>query len=507
MSVLTPILKKALFSPRKTVITDDMKSYTYLELVAGAFFVAKAIKKATDKKHVGILLPTSGAFPIAMMGAWLAGRVIVPLNYLLKPEELDYVVRDSEIDTIITVDKMVEHLQGNKENPLNQQVPGIPDEIKLIDLKKDVKFKGIPPFRCPHRASDKDLAAILYTSGTSGKPKGVMLSHGNLRSNIVSINKHIDFGKNAVFLGVLPQFHSFGLTALTLLPLSCGAKVVYSAKFVPKKIVDLVKKHKPLVMVAVPSMYGALLTVKKAGPEDFSSLKYAVSGGEPLSDAVNQRVKEKFGIQLCEGYGLTETAPVTTWAKPDMYIVHSVGETVPDVQTFIIDDNKNVLGIEAEGEIYISGPNVMQGYFNLPEQTAEVFTEIMVNGQGKVKCFVTGDIGKKDKEGRLYITGRKKEMLIIGGENVFPREIEEVLNLHPSVAASAVIGKHDDMRGEVPVAFIEIVEGASFDAGELRNWCRERLAGYKVPKDMVELESLPRNPTGKIMRRELVLPV
>ncbi len=505
MSVLTPILKKALFSPFRIVVTDDTGTYSYLKLISAAYFLAKQINKTTDQKHIGILLPTSGAFPIAMIASWITGKVIVPLNYLLKPEELDYVINDSQIDTIITLDKMTQFLNDTNKNPLNQKVHGIPDRIKLIDLKK-IKFKGIPPFKFPHKAKPQDLAAILYTSGTSGKPKGVMLSHRNLRSNIQSINKHIPLNKNTKFLGVLPQFHAFGLTALTILPLSLGAQAIYSAKFVPRKIIELIKKHKPTIMIAVPSMYGALLTVKKATPQDLQSIRYLVSGAEPLSDAINQKFKEKFNLQLCEGYGLTETSPVTTWALPQTYKKNTVGITIPDVQTFIIDKNKQILPHDQEGEILIAGPNVMLGYFNLKKQTQEAFTQLQVPNQGNLKCFITGDIGKKDKDGQLYITGRKKEMLIIGGENVFPREIEEVLNQHPSVLASAVIGKKDELRGETPIAFIQTHPDATFDPTALKKCCREKLAGYKIPKEIIHIQELPRNPTGKIMRRELKIP-
>ncbi|MBX2850459.1 MAG: AMP-binding protein, partial [Phycisphaeraceae bacterium] len=182
---------------------------------------------------------------------------------------------------------------------------------------------------------------------------------------------------------------------------------------------------------------------------------------------------------------------------------HAVGKALPGVKNYIVDDGNNVLGPNEPGEILITGPNVMDGYWQLPEQTNEVFVEIDVPNEGNVKCFRTGDIGKLDDDGYLYITGRKKEMLIVGGENVFPREIEEVLNLHPSVKASAVVGKPDDMRGEIPIAFVEIEEDAEFDDKGIRNFVRDKIAQYKVPREIRQVDELPRNPTGKILRREL----
>jgi long-chain acyl-CoA synthetase len=214
-----------------------------------------------------------------------------------------------------------------------------------------------------------------------------------------------------------------------------------------------------------------------------------------LPDAVFEGMKKKFGLVINEGYGLTETAPVSNWCRPDEHRRGSVGMPVTGVTERIVDENGIDLGAGEDGEVRISGPNIMQGYYNLPEETASVFDD-----QG---YFRTGDMGQLDEDGFLYITGRIKEMLIIGGENVFPREIEEVLTKHESVSAAGVVGRADVSRGEVAVAFVELVEGAEFDEQALRSWCRATLASFKVPKSVIHLDALPRNPTGKIMRREL----
>ncbi len=494
MSLLRPILARAIKQPLSIAITDDQRAYTYAKLAGGACFVAREIKQATDAKHVGILLPTSGAFPVTFLGAWLAGKVPVPLNYLLNKDELEYVIRDSDIDTIITSSKMLDFLGGPDV---------IPDGIKILELEK-VSFKGIPPLRFPPNPSDDELAVLLYTSGTSGKPKGVMLSHGNLQSNVLAAVEHAGLTHADTFLGVLPQFHSFGLTVLTLLPLYIGARVVYTARFVPRKIIGLIEKHHPDVFIAVPSMYGALLSVKSASPDSFKSIRLAVCGAEPLSDAIYEAFKDRFNVNLLEGYGLTETSPGCNWSTPDRNKRYSVGPALPGVGNFILDEQNNLLPPNQDGEIILTGPNLMKGYYKLDDKTAEVITEITPPGTSQpVRAFRTGDIGKVDEDGFLYITGRKKEMLIVGGENVFPREIEEVLNTHPSVAASAVIGKQDDMRGEVPIAFVELNEDSEFDEPSIRNHCRDNLAQFKVPKEVHRLDTLPRNPTGKIMRREL----
>ncbi len=494
MSLLRPILKQALKRPRHTAIIDDRRSYNYAQLAAGSLFLAKLIKNATQAKHVGVMLPTSGATPIAVLAAWLAGRVPVPLNYLLSKDELQYVIHDSDIDTIITSTLMLDFIGGREV---------IPEQIRVVELEK-VRFKGVPPLCWPPNPGNDELAVLLYTSGTSGKPKGVMLTHGNLMSNALACIQHANITRADTFLGVLPQFHSFGLTVLTMIPLLIGAKVVYTARFIPRKIVSLIEQYRPDIFVAVPSMYGALLSVKSATADSFSSIRLAVSGAEPLPDATLDAFKERFNLSLLEGYGLTETSPVCNWSTPGRCKRRSVGPPIPGVSNHIVDDNDRLLGPNLLGEILITGPNVMKGYYKLEEQTREVFTVVTPQGsEESLKAFRTGDIGMLDEDGFLYITGRKKEMLIVGGENVFPREIEEVLNTHPAVAASAVIGKQDEMRGEVPVAFIELREGASFDETDIRNHCRQSLAQFKIPREIRVIEQLPRNPTGKIMRRAL----
>ena len=492
MPLLRSILKQALLHPKRTAIIDDQRTWSYGKLLGGAFFLARAIRDSTDRPNVGLMLPTSGAFPAALLGCWQAGRVAVPLNYLLSKDDLHHVIADSGLDTIFTATKLLDVVGED----------AIPPGIKVVKLDQ-LSFKGLPPVRWPAKPGGQDLAVLLYTSGTSGKPKGVMLSHGALGSNVRAIISHAHLDKTNKFLGVLPQFHAFGVTALTLMPLYLGAEVIYTARFIPRKLIDLMRQHRPNIFIAVPSMYGALLSVKSASAEDFAPLQFAVSGAEPLSQSIFDAYKDKFNCHLLEGYGLTETAPVTNWSTPQLNRLHSVGKALPGVSNFIVDDHNKLLGPDEDGEILITGPNVMAGYWNLPEQTAEVFVQIDVPGQGKVNAFRTGDIGKIDTDGYLYITGRKKEMLIVAGENVFPREIEEVLNQHPSVKASAVVGKKDEMRGEVPIAFVELADGATFDEGEVRNFVRDKIAQYKVPREIKVIDELPRNPTGKILRREL----
>lgn len=488
MNLLSSILWRAARCPLRTAIVDDRRTWTYGKVLAGSFFMAEHIARLSRSQNVGLLMPTSGATAVCVLGCWLAERVPVPFNYLLSPAELDAIITHSDVDTIFTVQPMLDFIGGREK---------LPAHVNVV-LLETLDYHGLPPLRWPGSPDPDDTAVILYTSGTSGTPKGVMLTHGNLYSNVTDAIALAKLRHSDGFLGVLPQFHSFGLTALTLVPLHLGAKVVYSARFVPARLVELIRQHRPDVFMAVPSMYNALLSVKDATKDDFRSFRLPISGGEPLPAAVNDAYRERLGVQLLEGYGLTETSPVTSWATPWQNKPNSVGTLLRGVDVQIVDDAGNLLPRGEEGEIYISGPNVMKGYYKAPDLTAEVMTTI--NGR---RYFRTGDMGRLDADGFLFITGRKKEAMKISGLLVFPRGIEEVLNRHPSIKDSAVVGRPDAVRGEVPVAFVELNDGQPFDEMAVRAFCREHLAQYKVPREIHVVDQLPRSGTGKILRREL----
>jgi len=483
MNVHWPIIRRLLSSPARTVLTDDRRSYSGMAILVASLHIAAEIERRSHARTLGILVPTSGAFPIAALAGWMLGRVVVPLNYLLAQDELQAVIDDCGTDCVVTVGPMLEHMGYE------------PRVAQLVRLDR-LSFSGFPEPRWPSRANERDLAALLYTSGTSGCPKGVMLSHGNLVSNIRQFAQVVEFARRDVLMGVLPQFHSFGFTALTLAPLTLGLGAVYAARFVPHRIVRLMREHRPTYFIGIPSMYNALLGVKDASREDFASFRQLISGGEPLARDTARRFRERFGREIHEGYGLTETSPVSHVNVPGRAREGTVGMPVPDLRQRIVEPSTGiVLPPGRDGEVRLNGPNIFQGYWGDIELSRAAF-----DTEG---FFRTGDMGRVDRDGFLSITGRIKEMMIVGGENVFPREIEEVLNDHPSVLASGVVGLADPVRGEVPIAYIELEEGADFDEPALRTHCRTRLAGYKVPRDIRVLDELPRSPTGKVLRRAL----
>ncbi len=482
MQMVKRMIRNLLLHPRRVAVVDDQRNWRGYELFVGMLHLAREIEQATTRQHIGILLPTSGLTPMAILATWMLGRTIVPINYLLPAAERDFIIENAELDTVITVSPMLDRLGD------------LPAQVRAIRLDQ-LSFRGIPRLRRVAPRDEDHLAALLYTSGTSGRPKGVMLSAGNLAANVKQCDSWANFPRHTVFLGVLPQFHCFGLTVLTLLPLWRGSKVVYTARFVPRKILDLLRKHRPNVVLAIPSMLNALLSAKGATREDFASTEYMVSGGEPLPQPIFDGFQDRFGVTLNEGYGLTETAPVTNWCRPQDHRRGSVGPPLPGVEQRIVAADGSPLGAGEEGEVRIKGPNLMKGYFKLHKETAAAF-----DTEG---FFRTGDIGRVDRDGHLHITGRIKEMMVIGGENVFPRTIEEVLAVHPDVQSCAVIGIRNGTRGEAPVAFVELEPEAIFDESRLRAHCRQELASYQVPVRIYALEQLPRNAAGKVLRREL----
>jgi len=467
----------------RPLMVDDARSYRGVDLLVAGMHIADQVDARTGNQRVGMLIPTSGIFAAATYGIWSSGRTAVPMNYLLDEPTLNYIIEDCGCDLIIASRKLIEHI-------------GFVPKVKTIVYLEDMNFKSLPSPRLPKWTSSDELAVVLYTSGTSGKPKGVMLSHANLLANASQLHEHIGVKRSDIFLGVLPQFHSFGLTGLTLMPMLFGCKAVYTARFVPKKIMGLIKEHRPSIYLAIPSMYNAMLTVKDATAEDFASFRIMLSGGEPLPETVRTRFAERFNQPIVEAYGLTETAPGTNVLLPEENRPGTVGRSLPRVIERIINPaTGEILPHSTDGELRIKGPNVMQGYLGLEAETREAFDE---HG-----FFKTGDMAQIDQDGFLKITGRIKEMMIVGGENVFPREIEEILNAHPAVHDSGVIGQTDPMRGEVPIGFVELEEDQAVEPDEIKQWCRDKLPGYKMPKRIEIIEALPRNGTGKIMRRAL----
>ncbi|MDB5332987.1 MAG: putative fatty-acid--CoA ligase [Phycisphaerales bacterium] len=478
-----PLFAHAQSQPDAIAIIDDKGKYTYKQLSAAVAGLGLYLSMQTEKPRVGLLLPAGAGFVASFYGTLLAGKTVVPINFLLGDKEVAHIVKDSGIDTVVTIPQLAGRL---KDMGLNV--------IDLTQLPQKPPFEITPTFPSP---TADDVAVLLYTSGTSGLPKGVLLTYGNFQSDVDAAITHARLKHQHVFLGVIPLFHSFGITAMMLAPIQLGATIVYMARFSPVGALHAIREHHVSLMFGVPSMYAAIVRLKDAKPEDFKSIYAMISGGEPLPQSLREAFKQRYGVALYEGYGLTETSPVVTLNIPEDNKPGSVGRPVPGAHIAIVDDNGAALPQGQIGEIWLKGPMIMKGYNNLPKETAEALTP---DGY-----FKTGDLGMVDPEGYLHITGRKKDMIIVAGEKAYPREIEDTLMAHPAVAEAAVVGKKDPGRGEVIAAFVIAREGQTVKPDELRDFCRQHgLAQWKIPRDIQIVPDFPRNPTGKVLKRELV---
>lgn len=484
--LLAPLEYHATHRPHHPAAWDQNLMLDYAQFHAVSQGLAKQVVEQTDRPHVGILAPTSTAGAAAIFACWYAGRIPVPLNFMLAPTELTRVIADAELDLVLAVDLFSEQARA----------AGL--RVLPLDARTLVPGRLTPP-----RADERDTAVLLYTSGTSGEPKGVMLSCGNIIRNAAACVEAIDLQPDEVFLGLLPQFHAFGLTTTTFVPLYLGATVHYLPRFSGVTVLNLIAERHVTVFITIASMFGALAAMKNVAPETLASLRLPVSGGEPLPQPVAEVWEQHYGRRIYEGYGMTEASPVISLNTPAAYRPRSVGRPLPGVSVTAVDLEGQPVPAGSDGELVIRGHGILQGYRGKPEQTAAVLRD---------GALYSGDIGRVDADGFIYITGRKKEMLIVGGENVFPPEIESVLLRHPAVQEAAVIGVPDGLRGEAPVAFVILRSEAPeapaardgrCDEAALRAFCKEHLASYKVPRQVRIVADLPRGPTGKILKRAL----
>lgn len=476
-----PLFAHATQTPQEIAVIDEAGPHTYQQVAAMAAGLGLYLSFQTQQPRVGLLLPPGVGYVVSFYATLLAGKSVVPINYLLGDREIAHVIADSGIDTVVTIPQLAGRL---KETPL-----------KVIDL---TQLRGVPEGITPRFPSPRadDMAVLMYTSGTSGLPKGVILTYGNLQSNVDAAIEYAALQHKHKFLGIIPLFHAFGMTAMMIAPIQLGSTVIYIARFSAVAALNAIKEHKVSILFGVPSMFNAILHLKSAKPEDFESFYAMISGGEPLPSAVREGFQTRFKTTIYEGYGLTETSPVVSLNTPQTHRAGSVGKPVPGVQTRIVADDGSDLGIEQSGEVWFKGPMIMQGYHNLPNETAAALT---ADGY-----FKTGDLGKFDADGFLYITGRKKDLIIVAGEKAVPREIEETLMRHPDLADVAVLGKKDPSRGEVVVAFVIPKEGHTPTPDSLREFCRQQaLAPFKVPREVFVVQEFPRSPTGKVLKRVL----
>jgi long-chain acyl-CoA synthetase len=483
MAYLPEVFEKAAkASASRIAVVEDAKYWTFAELSDEVNRLATFLMEQVKGDTVGVLLLNSQKYVATMLAIWKAGKTAVPLNYLLPPAELGFIIRDSGMSAMVS---------SQFFNQALASIRPLFGDKGVILMADDAGFASSA---IPEKSPDsyRDPALYLYTSGTTGRPKGVVLTHDNLIANVESCQKAGDFDHRDGFLCLLPFFHTYAITGTLLLPLLNGSKMVLVDRFQPTKVLGLIQEHKISVFLAIPSMYRVLAATE--GDFDVSSIRFPISGGEPLPLSTLEAFEKRFRVPIFEGYGQTEAAPVVTLNRPGNRKPGTIGPALPGVEVEIWDDQSRVLPAGEVGEIMVRGRNVMKGYHRLPDETARTITDNWLH---------TGDLGRLDEDGFVTITGRKKDLIISAGENIYPREIEEALALHPKVKEVAVIGVKDDVRGEVPKAYVIAREGVTLDEKELRAHCRESLANYKVPKHFEIVADLPRSPTGKILKRML----
>jgi long-chain acyl-CoA synthetase len=484
--VIGSLAAVAAATPDKIAVFWGGTRISYAELqtrvhsYAGALHADIGIRKGD---RVGILLKNCPEFIYALYGALTTGAVVVPINNFLKAPEIQHIATDANLKCLITsadFDEITHVLQG-------------PRIVALADLERPtvacaVNWPTIDP---------ADLALIIYTSGTTGKSKGAMLSHHNIASNVNSCISDLDGTADDRIVLLLPMFHSFMLTVCIFTPLSLGAGIVLIKSVQPfKQVIKEMIRSRATILVGIPQLFQAMAQADiPFWLHWLLKLRLAISGAAPLAGETLTTFGRKYWFPLIEGYGLSEASPVVSLnpihgvRKPG-----SVGLPLTDVEVKILNDAGRELPTGEVGEIGVRGPNVMVGYLNQPEATADALRH---------GWLYTGDLGRKDEDGYIYIVDRSKEMLLVRGMNVYPREIEEAIYQFANVKEAAVVARPDDKRGEAPVAFVVPVEGAKLQADEIQRFCRERLADYKLPREIRIVDILPHTATGKIAKLEL----
>jgi long-chain acyl-CoA synthetase len=441
--------------------------------------------------RVGLMLPNVPQFAVVYYGVLRAGGVIVPMNPLLKSREVEFYLSDSEAELLFVWHGFAaEAEQGAAAAGVEAIVvtPGAFERL-LGSVEPDSEVVDV--------AGD-DTAVILYTSGTTGKPKGAELTHDNLGRNVQVAVDLLDLHSEDVVLGALPLFHAFGQTCAMNAAVASGATLSLIARFDAGHALEIIERDGVTAFEGVPTMYSAMLHVPDPDGYDTSSLRVCISGGAAMPVEVMRAFEEKFGCTVLEGYGLSETSPMASFNHPDRERKPgSIGTPVAGVEMKIVTDDGDEVAQGEPGEIVIRGHNVMKGYWKRPEATAEAIRD---------GWFHSGDIGRVDEDGYFFVVDRKKELIIRGGYNVYPREIEEVIYEHPDVREAAVIGIAHPELGEEVGAAVVLKPGATATEADIRDHVKSNVAAYKYPRQVWFVDELPKGATGKIQKREIVPP-
>ncbi len=483
-------------------------SYAEFDQTVGRFASALQDLGIGKGDHVALLLGNTPHFFISLYASMRIGATAIPINPIYTADEISYIIQNGDVKVVIALDMLLPLVEaGVKAFPQVQDyivcetTPDVGEKFAALADAAKAKTKLFTHVLAsttstvdPVAVDQDDTAVILYTSGTTGHPKGAMLTHGNLYSNARDAGNYLQISGEDRIITTLPVFHVFALTVVVNAPLMKRGTLLVAPRFSPGEIFKLAADYKATVFAGVPTMFNFLYQFEEGNPKAFENLRLAISGGASLPVSLLHNFEQKFNVRVSEGYGLSEASPVTCFNPLDRERkAGSIGQSIMNVENKVVDELGNEVPVGEVGELIVRGPNVMKGYYKLPEETAIAIR----NG-----WLYTGDLAKKDEEDYFYIVDRKKDLIIVGGFNVYPREVEEVLFAHPNVIEAAVIGLPDPDFGEAVHAYV-VLKDRSMTAEQLQAYCAEHIVKYKVPKSIEILDELPKNATGKILRRSL----
>ncbi len=511
----TSLADSAFRYPNKIALTEagTDKKVSYHELLmqvdrAADMFFEHGIRKGD---RVGIAHRNSIDTVVANYGLYKLGAVAIPINFMVtKPEEIEYILNDAGVKAVVTQAEFLRHYVKCLPNTPTVQTLFTTDEVpSSAQGCNNIQFfwKEIEKSVCHEETSAAgatldDLAFILYTSGTTGLPKGAMITHGNLAANVISCAQIFKINDDDVFLCLLPMFHSFAWTTCVVIPLYLNLKVVIVPNVMPaSKWLGAMGTEKVTLILAVPQIYAVLSKEAKGLKQlylrfwPFKNVRFGISGAAPLTQEIKDRFEQKIGVPILEGYGLTETSPVVSVNTEQLQKIKSVGPAIPAVSTRVVDDNGHEVPRNTEGELCVKGPNVFKGYWGKEKATQDAFTQ---DG-----WFKTGDIVEIDDDGFIFIKDRKKDMIIVKGLKVFSAQVEAIICQHPAIEECAIIGVPDGRGGEFIKLYAVKKEGAEISPVEFRKFLKNNLDNYKRPRDFEFVAELPKNALRKVLKREL----
>jgi long-chain acyl-CoA synthetase len=499
MNLLSDLLLKNLREiPEKTAFVHGQRRVSYRELFLQVQRVANGLETlhGLPGNRVALLLPNCPEFVMTYFAAAASGNVAVPINTMLQPPEIAYILNNSQASCLVTCAALLPKVQAIRDRlPALRHIIVIDGAAAGDTLTWDAFLSGQPATYVPLRpAVPSDVVVFLYTSGTTGFPKGAMCSHSNLMSNVATEAELYGLGRDDVFSCVLPLFHNYSFVDTCLLPIWYGSTVVLGDLTDTEALCGMIEQHRITFLATMPSQLGEM--VERQGRRfDTSSLRMVQTGGAPLPAHVQWKFQESYGLPIIEGYGCSEaSSTVTVIPMQGPYKPHSVGKPMPNQRIRIVDDAGRDLPDGQEGEILVKGPNVCRGYYGMPAESRDVLRGGWLH---------TGDLGKLDEEGFLYITGRKKSMINVGGFKVYPAEVEEVLYQVEGVVEACVVASYHPQLGETCKAFVATRPGCRPDVARLQQYCEQRLGSYKVPRLIEFRDRLPRTGTGKIAAKVL----